>query len=149
MCVLFVICCSLAVCCFLLFFLIIRRPPRSTLFPYTTLFRSVALPAREIRIISGFGRPVDFGHPVDQRRLGVALLGLSWEQGGETIDTPIDSPAFIDGFQHVEQPATSEEMFRWTKGNAALPPSLFPPWRGGLYRLLLSLCVRLCQISSS
>src|ERR1039457_5180830 len=27
--------------CFLFFFLMIRRPPRSTLFPYTTLFRSV------------------------------------------------------------------------------------------------------------
>src|SRR5690606_40258914 len=27
----------------LLFFLIIRRPPRSTLFPYTTLFRSLIL----------------------------------------------------------------------------------------------------------
>src|SRR4029079_11747706 len=27
---------------FLLFFLMIRRPPRSTLFPYTTLFRSFA-----------------------------------------------------------------------------------------------------------
>src|SRR5689334_23616331 len=27
---------------FLLFFLMIRRPPRSTLFPYTTLFRSHA-----------------------------------------------------------------------------------------------------------
>src|SRR5690349_24705116 len=26
---------------FFLFFLMIRRPPRSTLFPYTTLFRSV------------------------------------------------------------------------------------------------------------
>src|SRR4030066_929642 len=26
--------------CFVLFFLRIRRPPRSTLFPYTTLFRS-------------------------------------------------------------------------------------------------------------
>src|SRR2546427_13295871 len=26
--------------CFLFFFLMIRRPPRSTLFPYTTLFRS-------------------------------------------------------------------------------------------------------------
>src|SRR3712207_8166680 len=26
---------------FILFFLMIRRPPRSTLFPYTTLFRSV------------------------------------------------------------------------------------------------------------
>src|ERR1039457_5692409 len=27
--------------CFCLFFLMIRRPPRSTLFPYTTLFRSL------------------------------------------------------------------------------------------------------------
>src|SRR3712207_7304664 len=27
-------------CYFLFFFLMIRRPPRSTLFPYTTLFRS-------------------------------------------------------------------------------------------------------------
>src|SRR5258708_10289593 len=30
---------------FLFFFLMIRRPPRSTLFPYTTLFRSVVLAA--------------------------------------------------------------------------------------------------------
>src|SRR5438034_1642732 len=36
------------------FFLMIRRPPRSTLFPYTTLFRS-----EETR-----------GHPLGQRRLG-------------------------------------------------------------------------------
>src|ERR1035438_10859688 len=28
------------ICCFFFFFLMIRRPPRSTLFPYTTLFRS-------------------------------------------------------------------------------------------------------------
>src|SRR5215475_15329748 len=30
--------------CFFFFFLMIRRPPRSTLFPYTTLFRSSAEP---------------------------------------------------------------------------------------------------------
>src|SRR3989337_3120699 len=30
---------------FLFFFLMIRRPPRSTLFPYTTLFRSTCCPA--------------------------------------------------------------------------------------------------------
>src|ERR1039457_7591912 len=43
-----------------LFFLMIRRPPRSTLFPYTTLFRSHSAPARprapptpESRDISG------------------------------------------------------------------------------------------------
>src|SRR3712207_8737525 len=30
-------------CLFCFFFLMIRRPPRSTLFPYTTLFRSLVL----------------------------------------------------------------------------------------------------------
>src|SRR2546426_11470941 len=32
----------LSYCLFFFFFLMIRRPPRSTLFPYTTLFRSIA-----------------------------------------------------------------------------------------------------------
>src|SRR3712207_7296957 len=31
------------------FFLMIRRPPRSTLFPYTTLFRSTPAPTIELR----------------------------------------------------------------------------------------------------
>src|SRR3712207_7076676 len=32
----------------------IRRPPRSTLFPYTTLFRSMAVPARHVaRVVAG------------------------------------------------------------------------------------------------
>src|SRR2546430_10198728 len=38
---------------FFFFFLMIRRPPRSTLFPYTTLFRSctlVAIPANQRRL---------------------------------------------------------------------------------------------------
>src|SRR5438445_5816211 len=30
-------------CFYIFFFLFIRRPPRSTLFPYTTLFRSILL----------------------------------------------------------------------------------------------------------
>src|SRR3712207_9470713 len=33
-----------------IFFLMIRRPPRSTLFPYTTLFRSDRAPARARRV---------------------------------------------------------------------------------------------------
>src|SRR5260370_42100717 len=33
-------CCRTVFRAFLFFFLMIRRPPRSTLFPYTTLFRS-------------------------------------------------------------------------------------------------------------
>src|SRR5699024_12476890 len=34
----------LSACLFLFFFLLLPRPPRSTLFPYTTLFRSSAFP---------------------------------------------------------------------------------------------------------
>src|SRR2546430_12542814 len=44
---------------FLFFFLMIRRPPRSTLFPYTTLFRSLhhhARPARRARSGKSFWR---------------------------------------------------------------------------------------------
>src|SRR5438067_3091200 len=45
----------------LLFFLLIRRPPRSTLFPYTTLFRSTRRPdserTRRMPRWSGYGRP--------------------------------------------------------------------------------------------
>src|SRR3712207_8176616 len=34
---------------YIFFFLMIRRPPRSTLFPYTTLFRSVPTPRGQHR----------------------------------------------------------------------------------------------------
>src|SRR2546421_13116937 len=39
-CAHFLILCSVSSLPFFFFFLMIRRPPRSTLFPYTTLFRS-------------------------------------------------------------------------------------------------------------
>src|SRR3712207_1322152 len=41
-------------CCMFFFFLMIRRPPRSTLFPYTTLFRSQGLSARYLGT-AGYG----------------------------------------------------------------------------------------------
>src|SRR5258708_26849290 len=38
------------------FFLMIRRPPRSTLFPYTTLFRSVFnIPGERISLLDALG----------------------------------------------------------------------------------------------
>src|SRR6266403_506135 len=46
-----------------IFFLMIRRPPRSTLFPYTTLFRSHP------------NRPGDVGAPRRPRRAAVTALG--------------------------------------------------------------------------
>src|SRR5215216_6931968 len=47
--VLFVVFCFF----FFFFFLMIRRPPRSTLFPYTTLFRSRAIPHNLADIVGG------------------------------------------------------------------------------------------------
>src|SRR2546425_8464595 len=52
------------------FFLMIRRPPRSTLFPYTTLFRSPA-----VRLPSGSVRP-------GQRRAGAARRRRGRQRGG-------------------------------------------------------------------
>src|SRR5437867_8159334 len=47
-------------CLFFVFFLMLRRPPRSTLFPFTTLFRSAAS-ARGLR------RPADVLEPGSPR----------------------------------------------------------------------------------
>src|SRR6266496_4689394 len=62
------------VCCFF-FFLMIRRPPRSTLFPYTTLFRSPGpWPAR-----GGTGRRRP-GRPGDRKstRLNSSHVEISY-----------------------------------------------------------------------
>src|SRR2546426_6934852 len=65
----------------LFFFLMIRRPPRSTLFPYTTLFRSDRRAVRDVRagvggVRAGAEDAVDLVLPVGvgvgRRVLGVA-----------------------------------------------------------------------------
>src|SRR5260370_40478483 len=52
----------------------IRRPPRSTLFPYTTLFRSIPACNRRIKFLAGFGDTVDRLRklPHDMRLFGAA-----------------------------------------------------------------------------
>src|SRR5205809_2746715 len=58
----------------MLFFLMLRRPPRSTLFPYTTLFRSVRALLRRAARTDGRG--------IDARRLLAA--GADLAGGGVT-----------------------------------------------------------------
>src|SRR2546430_13578385 len=45
----------------LFFFLMIRRPPRSTLFPYTTLFRSAVAALAGVRLPGGRGAMLELG----------------------------------------------------------------------------------------
>src|SRR2546429_3615013 len=61
------------------FFLMIRRPPRSTLFPYTTLFRSLA----SLAMMS----PQEL-HVGDSKFL---LLKVSWHQDGDRKSTRLNS----------------------------------------------------------
>src|SRR5216684_7643442 len=51
---------------FFFFFLMIRRPPRSTLFPYTTLFRSRGRP-RHRRRTGPLGQELCALHPRDRK----------------------------------------------------------------------------------
>src|ERR1041384_1583015 len=54
-----VYCARAVYCCVVVFFffLMIRRPPRSTLFPYTTLFRSQLANEPGHNLADNFGRP--------------------------------------------------------------------------------------------
>src|SRR5437763_9603499 len=57
----------------LFFFLMIRRPPRSTLFPYTTLFRSAGVEL-ERHVGAVVGR-IDHELVADQSRIEIAVGG--------------------------------------------------------------------------
>src|SRR5690349_25072529 len=63
--------CFVFLFCFLFFFLMIRRPPRSTLFPYTTLFRSDVAAELHAGIAD---HPLDAAARLRRRRCG-GLLG--------------------------------------------------------------------------
>src|SRR2546429_1292844 len=74
------------------FFLMIRRPPRSTLFPYTTLFRSLPIPTAcepwpgkrngiEVTVGAGSARPPDSVGGPRRVRPGSAPLSPSDQDG--------------------------------------------------------------------
>src|SRR2546425_12994489 len=79
----------------------IRRPPRSTLFPYTTLFRS--LPAK--RLSTAFDSVTLYGFDPDPRPDIYGKVGNS----GVSIATLDDMKVLYDGFDLVA-PTTSVSM---------------------------------------
>src|SRR5438477_12670444 len=66
--------------CLFFFFLMIRRPPRSTLFPYTTLFRSVGTRACWMTCC---GYASAAAHPLPGRGRGAGREGRSEEHTSE------------------------------------------------------------------
>src|ERR1039457_3090913 len=63
--------------CFFFFFLMIRRPPRSTLFPYTTLFRSDRVGRRGTQADAGGVQDSAMRWPIAACLAGVALLAAT------------------------------------------------------------------------
>src|SRR6266498_5439665 len=78
----------------LFFFLMIRRPPRSTLFPYTTLFRSLARRARPWgrSRLAGLGQD-EAGEALEREELVGEILGL--------VDH--DPEALLDGHRQLDE----------------------------------------------
>src|SRR2546422_11550161 len=81
------------------FFLMIRRPPRSTLFPYTTLFRSGLLGNHEMMNIMGDLRYV----------------------------TPVNYASFADSDSEKRQKSAYQDYVKWRHGHSALIGELPQP----------------------
>src|SRR5256885_3088361 len=84
-------------CLFLFFFLMIRRPPRSTLFPYTTLFRSILMTSFAfilgvvpLLLAEGAGAEMrrTLGVAVFSGMLGVTLFGIRSEEHTSELQSP-------------------------------------------------------------
>src|SRR5256885_1868261 len=97
------------------FFLMIRRPPRSTLFPYTTLFRS---PRRVRSTLRGRGRRTTC--PLHPASLGHGSASRAPLPGGRTHGRAPASPAVACG-RRCRLPRGSR------RGAAAAPASPAPP----------------------
>src|SRR6266511_5031868 len=109
---------SITYVCFF-FFLMIRRPPRSTLFPYTTLFRSPALRSRPVHTFGGPARTVPCGqrHLVDGRygrgpplaRSRILPLRRPWQARGgsgreDGADVPVPLLGLLGRVAHAGHP---------------------------------------------
>ena len=84
----------------------------------------LALPANEIRLVSGAARPVDLSYGPAVRWHGVFVRGIRFRQGEATSDVPFARILLAEGFY----PATQDGL--WTNGNALLPDGLVPLWEG-------------------
>src|SRR6201989_3673300 len=81
-------------------FLMIRRPPRSTLFPYTTLFRSIidyvgGLRDLEARVVRSIGDPEERSeeHTSELQSPMYLVCRLRLEKKNESTKVTVDAPA--------------------------------------------------------
>src|SRR3989442_2566435 len=91
-----------------LFFLMIRRPPRSTLFPYTTLFRSVL---QEVDILVTPTAPVP-APPIGAKTVTVGGTAHQVRGPGSGVISRNTSPSNATGLPARSEEHTSELQSR-------------------------------------
>src|SRR5439155_12409480 len=86
----------------------IRRPPRSTLFPYTTLFRSgllrrrrAALPLGELPLLGGSGVERSEEHTSELQSRGHLVCRLLLEKKKKTIVSRSTMPGLVETWIEV------------------------------------------------
>src|SRR5260370_28318485 len=105
-----------------LFFLMIRRPPRSTLFPYTTLFRSISFTASNgnftntgtLRVTAG---TLETGGNFDSTAGSIRVEGGALRLGGRFANagTPVTGVSRTAGFAYLN----------YTLGTTVAPQDLY------------------------
>src|SRR3712207_4265979 len=90
------------------FFLMIRRPPRSTLFPYTTLFRSVVLHLHNFRLFCSIATCFRDGEPCFRCRGRFTLPGVVLNCRGSLPESAVYASALSRW-----QPAVFEAVDRF------------------------------------
>src|SRR3712207_9214459 len=67
----------------------IRRPPRSTLFPYTTLFRSLQIFPARTQLPAFLRHDLSYADPRSQRSLPGSEAGKSHAESSESAETAL------------------------------------------------------------
>src|ERR1035438_1709851 len=88
-----------------------RRPPRSTLFPYTTLFRSELPGAKRYGVLRQFHEPSD----VDELQIGVSqrARGVIAGDADVVVHPPCDAASKITRGKDAEEPGL--KIRRWNQ----------------------------------
>src|SRR2546429_5926515 len=93
------------ICLFFFFFLMIRRPPRSTLFPYTTLFRSLFLYDVTSSYLEGEQNALgNYGYNRDGKKGKLQIvIGLLTDGEGEPLAVRVFAGNTADPATEVDQ----------------------------------------------